>query len=140
MTSCSHCTHSEKPLKFVMDVNTPDRKLWFSHPDSIDIHSELRGQATQLKYFTRKQTTLHGTSPFMGRGHSSFVDVESDLRTGTRSYKSKKEFSEKRYNTNDNEFSSMFFQNYIPVDTALRPESSRVSLRNSMANNNNHIQ
>ena len=125
-SSCNNCTGTQKPMKYMVDAITADRKVCFAHPDSVDINSELRGQPTNLNYYNREQTTLYGTSPFMGRGHGQFVDQESDLRSGKKMIDCNKNLSEVRYDTNDNSFLKCALQ----VDTDLRPQSSRVNLRN----------
>jgi len=116
-------------MKFMVDAITADRKVCFAHPDSVDINSQLRGQPTNLNYYNREQTTLYGTAPFMGRGHGQFVDQESDLRNGKKMIDCNKTISEIRYDTNDHAFLNCTLQ----VDSDLRPQSSRVNLRNMYA-------
>lgn len=128
MNNCN-CTQSEKPLKFMVDAITEDRKVCFSHPDSVDINTELRGQPTNLNYYNRQQTILYGTAPFMGRGHSQFIDSETNLRNGTKMFDCNKPLSEVQYDTNDNNF----FRCDLKDDSFLRPESTRSNLRNMYA-------
>lgn len=128
MSNCN-CTQSEKPLKFVVDSMTADRKVCFSHPDSIDINTELRGQATNLNYYNRNQTVLFGTAPFMGRGHGQFIDTETNLRDGKKMFECNKTLAEVTYDTGDNSFLKCDTR----IDTFLRPESTRSNLRNMYA-------
>jgi hypothetical protein len=128
MSNCN-CTQSQKPLKFMVDAMTEDRKVCFAHPDSVDINSELRGQATNLNYYNRQQTVLYGTAPFMGRGHGQFVDVETNLRDGKKMMDCNKPLTEVTYDTNDHGF----FNCELKVDSMLRPQSTRVNLRNMYA-------
>ena len=128
MSNCN-CTQSEKPMKFVLDAVTKDRKVCFVHPDSVDINTELRGKPTNLNYYNRNQTVLFGTAPFMGRGHSHYVDIETSLRDGSKTFDCNKTLSEITYDTNDNEF----FKCNQQVDTFLRPQSTRSNLRNMYA-------
>ena len=117
----------------MVDAITEDRKVCFAHPDSVDINSELRGQATNLNYYNRQQTALYGTAPFMGRGHSQFVDQETNLRNGKKLIECNKILSEIEYDTNDNSF----FKCNLQDDTLLRPQSTRVNLRNMYASEPN---
>jgi len=128
MTDCN-CTQSEKPLKFIVDAMTADRKVCFVNPDSVDISTELRGQATNLNYYNRQQTMLYGTSAFMGRGHSQFVDLETSLRDGSKMFDCNKPLSEVQYNTSDNNFLHCEIKN----DSFLRSQSTRANLRNMYA-------
>lgn len=129
MTNCNQCMQTQKPLKFMVDSMTADRKVCFVHPDSVDISSELRGQATNLNYYNRQQTALFGTSAFMGRGHAQFIDTETSLRDGQKMFECNKNLSELPYDTNDNAFLSCD----LKVDSNLRPQSTRVNLRNYYA-------
>ena len=129
MSNCSNCIQSQKPIKFMIDSMTADRKVCFVHPDSVDISSELRGQATNLNYYNRQQTALFGTSAFMGRGHGQFVDTETSLRDGQKMFECNKTLSEMQYDTNDNDF----FNCNLKVDSDFRPQSTRVNLRNFYA-------
>ena len=133
MSNCSNCMQSEKPMKFVLDSMTADRKVCFVHPDSVDISTELRGQATNLNYYNRNQTALFGTAPFMGRGHGQFVDTETNLRDGNKMMDCNKTLSEIQYDTNDNSF----FKCELKVDSDFRPQSTRVNLRNMYASEPN---
>ena len=128
MNNCN-CSQSEKPIKFIVDAITEDRKVCFAHPDSVDINSELRGQPTNLNYYNRQQTVLYGTAPYMGRGHGQFVDQETNLRNGKKMTECNKILSEIQYDTNDNAFLNCELQ----VDSFLRPQSTRVNLRNMYA-------
>ena len=128
MSNCN-CMATEKPLKFMVDSVSADRKVCFSHPDSIDVNSELRGQATNLNYYNRNQTALYGTSAFMGRGHAQFVDIETNLRDGKKTFDCNKTILEQPYDTGD----KSFFNCSLKVDTDLRPQSTRVNLRNFYA-------
>jgi hypothetical protein len=128
MNNCN-CTQSAKPLKFMVDAVTADRKVCFVHPDSVDISTELRGQPTNLNYYKRQQTVLFGTAPFMGRGHGQFVDQETNLRDGNKMSECNKILSEIQYDTNDN----AFLKCDMKIDTMLRPQSTRVNLRNMYA-------
>ena len=128
MSNCN-CTETEKPLKYIVDAVTADRKVCFVHPDSVDISSDLRGQATNLNYYNRQQTVLYGTAPFMGRGHEQFVDIETNLRDGNKMFDCNRTLSEVTYDTNDNAFLKCNLVN----DSFLRPESTRSNLRNMYA-------
>ena len=128
MSNCN-CMQTQKPLKFIVDSMTEDRKVCFVHPDSVDISSELRGTATNLNYYNREQTALYGTSAFMGRGHGQFIDTETKLRDGQKMFECNRILSEIQYDTNDNAFLNCNLQ----VDTSLRPQSTRSNLRNLYA-------
>ena len=127
MSNCN-CIQSEKPLKFVVDSMTADRKVCFAHPDSVDISSELRGQPTNLNYYNRSQTSLYGTAPYMGKGQTQFVDIETSLRDGTKMFDCNKPLSEITYPVTD----MINCQNQD--DSAFRPISTRSDLRNYYAN------
>ena len=129
MSKCSNCVQSQKPLKFIVDAVTEDRKVSFVHPDSVDISSELRGHPTNLNYFNRQETALFGTSAFMGRGHGQYIDTETKLRDGNKMYECNKNLSEQKYDTGD----FNFFNETLHIDTDLRPQSTRVNLRNFYA-------
>ena len=113
----------------MVDSMTADRKVCFSHPDSVDINTELRGQATNLNYYNRQQTVLFGTAPFMGRGHQQFVDQETNLRDGNKMFDCNKTLAEVQYDTGD----QAFLKCNAAIDTDLRPVSTRSNLRNMYA-------
>lgn len=113
----------------MVDSMTADRKVCFVHPDSVDISTELRGQPTNLNYYNRNQTALFGTSAFMGRGHGHFIDKETELRDGKKMFECNKTLAEQRYDTGDFGFLGC----NTKVDTDLRPQSTRVNLRNFYA-------
>ena len=115
----------QKPAQYVLDPISEHRLYKAAGSENIDTDSDLRMKPTRLNYFNRPETELYGTAPYMTLGHRGFVDVESELRGGTDINICNKPLTETMFPMNGE------IKEPLAVDTALRPSSTRVNLRNS---------
>jgi len=129
MAHCNHCIQNDQPLKYMVESMTKDRKLNSAHLESIDTATELRSKPTNLNYYNRNQTMLFGTAPFMGKGHSHVVDIETNLRDGKKMFECNSHLTETPFDTNDHGF----LHEQMKDDSIFRPISTRADLRNTYA-------
>tara|TARA_B100001094_G_C18043537_1_gene726243 strand:- start:645 stop:1058 length:414 start_codon:yes stop_codon:yes gene_type:complete len=114
---------TSKPLQYMTNQLTDDRKLVEPIPESIEVDSDLRMKPTRLNTHNKLETQLYGTAPMMLNGQSPLVDVESQLRYPQYFQYFNKKLTETRFDTND------FIDDKLRVDQ--RPVSTRVEIRNS---------
>lgn len=117
----------QEPVKYILD-NNYFQAYSSAHPEDIDVNSDLRMKPTNLNYYNNPQTELYGTAPFKGLSSSSFIDIESDLRNGSKNTTVfNKSFTEVNFPTQE------FINNPLTVDSDLRASSTRVDIRNEYA-------
>ena len=119
---------STKSVKYVTDTFGTNRSLRESAPESISVSSQLRMQPTRLNYIDRPETELFGTAPYKTLGHRCEVDTESMLRNGDTSFGCLKVVEEETWPNQD------FINAPLVVDSAVRPTSTLVNIRNQYCN------
>ena len=124
LTTTNRNAITQKPMRYMVNSLTEHRTLNEPAPESINVSNDLRMKPTRLNEFNRPETELFGTAPFKGLGHRNVVDVESNLMFSEQNKHCNRTLTERMWETND------YMNDALPVDSAVRPSSTRSQLRN----------
>lgn len=117
--------NSEPRIKYMTDTK---RVINLLLENNIDNSSELRSKPTQLNYFKDVNTSLFGTSAYLGSGRSSnFVDKESMLKLEPLDNDICDYTTEKKTQRD-----SYFLKTPSNYGESLFPQSTRSDYRNSL--------
>jgi hypothetical protein len=133
-----HAIMSSRPLKYINDGFMKQRALKQTHPESIDVNSELRERPTRLNNVPTTNTVLFGTSAYVGSGLQDFNDIntETTLKFGSEIVygTSRKRLTELSH------YRPEFLNLPIEDDSGLRGKSTRTDMRNSYGKINSYKQ
>lgn len=124
-----HAIMSSRPLRYINDAFLEQRALKQTHPESIDVNSQLRQKPTRLNEFNRTNTELYGTSAYIASGlqdPSTEINVESRLLFGDSTIG----MSRKRL-TELSHYRPEFLDIPVETDSELRAKSTRTDMRNT---------
>lgn len=124
-----HAIMSSRPLRYINDAFLEQRALKQTHPESIDVNSQLRQKPTRLNEFNRTNTELYGTSAYIASGlqdPSTEINIESGLLFGDSTIgMSRKRLTELPH------YRPEFLDIPVETDSELRAKSTRTDMRNT---------
>lgn len=124
-----HAIMSSRPLRYINDAFLETRALKQTHPEDIDVNSELREKPTRLNEFNRINTQLYGTSAYIASGlqdPATEINVESGLIFGDSTIGvSRKRLTELPH------YRPEFLDIPLETDSELRAKSTRTDMRNT---------
>lgn len=124
-----HAIMSSRPLRYINDAFLQQRALKQTHPESIDVNSELRERPTRLNEFNRTNTQLYGTSAYIASGlqdPSTEINIESSLLFGDSTIgMSRKRLTELTH------YRPEYLDIPVETDSELRAKSTRTDMRNT---------